>query len=406
MGMPILQRRRQPRFFIALLLFLLLSLPSATTQEQPKLVFFYSATCAICARAKPLIDEIEETYPDLVVERYEVSTPEGKTLFGQYLQDYGADRVSVPGIFFGRRYWIGYSDRVNRDVRAAVGRMESVRGDENTISLPLVGELGLSDLSVFASTALIALVDGFNPCSLWLLTFLLGVVVHTKSRAKTVAVGLTFLSVTAALYGLFIVGVFGLFIISDASRWIRYAVVVLALTFGVLNVKDYFALGRGPSLTFSGRQKTGISKRIHRLMLRRDSPGLLVLSTAGLAAGVTFVELPCTAGFPVIWTRIVASQGIRGPAFATLLGLYLLIYLADELLILTAAIVTLRRAAFEEKHGRLLKLLGGTLMLGLGLAMLVAPLKGGSLQGVATVFAVSIAVTASVHLIVSRRRAG
>jgi hypothetical protein len=280
--------------------------------------------------------------------------------------------------------------------------MEAVRGDENTISLPLIGEIGLSDASVVASTALIALVDGFNPCSLWLLTFLLGVVVHTRSRAKTVAVGLTFLTVTAALYGLFIVGVFGLFIVSDASRWIRYAVVLLALTFGVLNVKDYFALGKGPSLTISGEQKRGISKRIQGLMMRRDSPVTLVLSTAALAAGVTFVELPCTAGFPVIWSRIVATQGIRGPLFGSLLALYLVIYLADELIILGAATITLRRAAFEEKHGRLLKLLGGTLMLGLGLAMLVAPLKGGSLQGVAVVFAAAIVATFLVHWVTRR----
>jgi hypothetical protein len=137
-------------------------------------------------------------------------------------------------------------------------------------------------------------------------------------------------------------------------------------------------------------------------MLRRDSTIMLVLSTVALAAGVTFIELPCTAGFPVIWSRIVAEQGIRGSAFGSLLALYLAIYLADELIVLAIATATLRRAAFEEKHGRLLKLLGGSLMAGLGLAMLVAPLKGGSLQGVAVVFAAAIAVTVLTHLITRR----
>lgn len=377
---------------------------TAFPQEQPKLVFFYSETCGVCARAKPLIDDLEARYPDLVVERYEVTNNrEGRELFQQYLSEYGAKRVSVPGIFYGSRYWIGYSDKIKRAVEGAVSRQDWVSEDvENVISLPLLGEMALADLSVVASTALIALVDGFNPCSLWLLTFLLGVVVHTRSRAKTIAVGLTFLTITASIYGLFIVGLFGLFVIGDASRWIRYGVVVLALVFGVLNIKDYFVLGKGPSLTISSDQKRTVSKGIQRLMLRRDSTIMLVLSTVALAAGVTFIELPCTAGFPVIWSRIVAEHGIRGSAFGSLLALYLVIYLADELIVLAIATATLRRAAFDEKHGRLLKLLGGSLMAGLGLAMLVAPLKGGSLEGVAIVFAAAIAATVLTHVITRR----
>ena len=380
---------------------LLVVAAAAQAQERPKLVFFHSETCAMCVRAKPMIDDLEANHPKLTVERHEVTNdPEGRELFRRYLADYGAKRIAVPAIFYGSQYWIGYSAKIQRAVAAAVSRQE--QEDANTVHLPIVGEVALSDLSVVAATAVVALVDGFNPCSLWLLTFLLGVVVHTRSRTSTIAVGLTFLTVTASIYGLFIVGLFGMFVISDASRWIRYGVVVLALVFGVLNIKDYFVLGRGPSLTISREQKRAVSKGIQRLMTRRDSTVLLVLSTVALAAGVTFIELPCTAGFPVIWSRIVAAHGIRGTAFGSLLALYLIIYLADELTVLCIATVTLRRAAFEEKHGRLLKLLGGSLMAGLGLAMLVAPLKGSSVQGVVIVFAAALAATAVTHLITRR----
>ena len=383
---------------------ILVAVAAAWAQEPPKLIFFYIETCGRCARAELLIDDLEANHPDLIVERHELSNNyENAELFDHYLSEHGAEGFSVPGTFYGPRYWLGYNDKIRREVEAAVSRQQWASQDgENVIRLPLLGEIALADLSIVASTSVIALVDGFNPCSLWLLTFLLGVVVHTRSRPKTIAVGLTFLIVTASVYGLFIVGMFGLFVITDASRWIRYGVVVLALAIGAINIKDYFVLGKGPSLTISGEQKRSIGKGIQRLMTKRDSAVLLMLSAAALAAGVTFIELPCTAGFPVIWGRIIADHGIRGAAFGSLLALYLTIYLADELIVLTIATATLRRAAFEEKHGRLLKLLGGSLMAGLGLAMLITPLKGGSLQGVAIVFAAAVVATALTHLI-SRR---
>ena len=390
------------RTFAAALI--LLAVAVASAQEAPKLVFFYLETCGRCARAKLLLDELEADHPDLIVERHELSSSyENALLLERYLLKHGAEGFAVPAIFYGSRYWMGYNAEIKQELQAAVTRQQwAPRGEGNAIRLPLLGEIRLADLSVVASTALIALVDGFNPCSLWLLTFLLGVVVHTRSRPMTIAAGLTFLTVTAAIYGLFIVGLFGLFIISDASRWIRYGVVALALAFGAINIKDYFALGKGPSLTISDEQKSAIGKRIQRLMMKRESTVLLMLSTVALAAGVTFIELPCTAGFPVIWSRIIAAHGIRGAAFGSFLALYLIIYLGDELVVLIIATATLRRAAFQEKHGRLLKLLGGSLMAGLGVAMLVTPLKGGSLGGVAIVFAASLVATVLTHLI-SRR---
>jgi uncharacterized membrane protein HdeD (DUF308 family) len=92
-----------------------------------------------------------------------------------------------------------------------------------------------------------------------------------------------------------------------------------------------------------------------------------------MAAGISLVELPCTAGFPVIWAGILRSQGVEGAAFGALLALYLLIYVLDELILFGAVVVTMQVTRFEERHGRLLKLVGGAVMLALGVVLLVAP---------------------------------
>jgi FtsH-binding integral membrane protein len=119
----------------------------------------------------------------------------------------------------------------------------------------------------------------------------------------------------------------------------------------------------------------------------------LVVGTAVLALGVVLIELPCTAGFPVVWTNILAHSGIEGGAFYSLLGLYMLIYLLDELLVLLIATWTMKLSRFEEKHGRMLKLIGGMVMLALAVVMIVDPNLMQDISGTVIIFAGAIVLS-------------
>jgi hypothetical protein len=105
-----------------------------------------------------------------------------------------------------------------------------------------------------------------------------------------------------------------------------------------------------------------------------------------LALGITLVELPCTAGFPMVWTGIIATQGVPLAYFAALLALYLLVYLSIELVIFGSVVVSMKRSRFEEKHGRILKLVGGMIMLALAVTLVLAPDTMHSLGGTLAVF--------------------
>src|SRR5690606_26919507 len=74
------------------------------------------------------------------------------------------------------------------------------------LDLPLIGRVDLDLQSIAIGTALIAFVDGFNPCSMWVLSMLLALTLHTGSRRKVLLIGLVFLTVTAVIYALFIAG--------------------------------------------------------------------------------------------------------------------------------------------------------------------------------------------------------
>jgi len=149
-------------------------------------------------------------------------------------------------------------------------------------------------------------------------------------------------------------------------------VALLALFFAVVNIKDYFWYKAGVSLTIADEKKPGIYKSMRKIMQAESVWGMLV-ATVVMSAGIALVELPCTAGFPVIWTNLVAAQGVNQLTFALLLLLYMLIYLLDELAVFVVAVFTLKSSKLEEKHGRVLKLIGGMLMLTLALVMLINP---------------------------------
>jgi cytochrome c biogenesis protein CcdA/glutaredoxin len=274
--------------------------------------------------------------------------------------------------------------------------------ESTTLSLPFFGELDGASMSLPALTGLIAFVDGFNPCSLWVLTFLLGIVIYSGSRKKTLLIGFTFLLVTASAYGLFIVGMFGTLRYLAYLSWITFAVAGMALIFALVNIKDYFWFKQGVSFTISDKHKPKFFQRTRNLMHPGRSVPALLVGTVVLALGITLVELPCTAGFPMVWTGIIASQGITPAYFAALLTFYLLVYLSIELVIFGSVVVSMKRSRFEEKHGRILKLMGGMIMLALAVTLVVAPDTMHSLGGTLLVFGGAIG-TAVLTLVLHRR---
>ncbi|MFT4311057.1 MAG: hypothetical protein ACMXX7_00340 [Candidatus Woesearchaeota archaeon] len=239
---------------------------------------------------------------------------------------------------------------------------------EDIIDVPLLGEVLVSEMPLLLSTVLIAGADGFNPCSIWVLLFLLGIIIHTKSRKKILLVGSVFLLTTAAVYGLFIVGIFNIFTFMNQITSITYFVAILALIFGLVNIKDYFFYKKGISFTIPDKYKPKIFKQSRELVIE-DNTWILIVSTFLLALGIAIIELPCTAGLPLIWSSIVASAGAA--SFYAYLLLYLFVYLLIEVIILLTVLVTLKSFKMTEFKGRVLKLVGGLLITALAIVLLV-----------------------------------
>ncbi len=271
--------------------------------------------------------------------------------------------------------------------------------DGISFNVPLIGQINLSGQSLLVSTLIISFVDGFNPCSLWVLSILLSIVLQTRSRKKVLIVGSAFLITTTFLYGLFIVGVFSVLRIISFIGWIQVVVALIALGFALVNIKDYFWYKEGISFTISDDKKPGIYQRMRGIIRNSDSYWQLIGATVVFAGGIALIELTCIAGFPVIWSNLLASQNVDMLTFVLLLLVYMLVYLLDEMGIFLAAVFTLRASKLEEKHGRVLKLIGGVLMLTLAVVMLVDPGIMNEISGSVTVFGIALGLTGLILLV-------
>ncbi len=386
------------RFLVALLVVLPVAAPApcaAETRDRVILYYFWAQGCPHCAAAKPMLAGLQQRHPELEIRSFEVGdSAENQRRFAAMAAKFGIEPSGIPAFFLGSQHWLGYSEQVTpRLLEAAVSRCLSAgcpdAGADDTIgdvpgpgppgsapavvSLPFVGEIDPAAQSLILSTLLIAAVDGVNPCSLWVLSILLALTLRTGSRRTTAVTGLVFIFVTGLVYALFIGGLFTVFAVLSFAPIVRIIVAALATAFAAINIKDFFWFKSGVSLSIPEASKPGIYDRMRRILASAQSLPALVGSTVVLAIGVSFVELACTAGFPVLWTNIVAARDISPAAFVALLSLYMLVYQIDELLIFAFAVATMRITKLQEKQGRMLKLLSGMLMLSLAIAMLVDP---------------------------------
>jgi glutaredoxin len=398
--------------------------------------YFWGDGCPHCAATWVYWGEIGREYPNMEVQGYEVWYNEGnQQLFLKMAAEWGFEPSAVPTIFIGDRHWVGSSEQIHNEMRQVIDtcsrsgcidagagiipgvpvpsgtaepavanpedgtETDPAPGSTQILSIPLIGEVDLSTQSLALSTALIAFVDGFNPCSLWALSVLLALTIHTGSRRRVFLVGIVFLTVTSLIYMLFITGLFTMFTVVNFIGWIQVVAALAAFFFAVVNIKDYFWYKKGISFTIADKNKPGIYAGMRRVMNAGESTWAVIGATVVLSAGVSLVEFSCTAGFPVLWTNLLISQGATVMTFVALILLYMVIYQIDELAIFSVAVLTLKAGRFEEKHGRLLKLAGGMLMLTLAVVMLVNPSWMNQIGTSLLVFLIALGLTALVLVI-------
>ena len=240
------------------------------------------------------------------------------------------------------------------------------------IEVPLLGRLSASKLGMPLFTLAIGLIDGFNPCAMWVLLFLLSILVNLKDRRRIVAIAGTFVIVSGLAYFAFMAAWLNVFALIGYLRPIQIVLALMAIVIGSIHTKDFFAFKQGISLSIPESAKPGIYARV-RSIVTAEHIGGAVAGAITLAVLVNIVELLCTAGLPALYTNILMQQGLTAAGRYAYLGLYILAYMFDDTLMVAIVVITLSKRKLQETQGRWLKLISGAAILLLGVVMLFRP---------------------------------
>ncbi|MFN4325136.1 MAG: thioredoxin family protein [Azonexus sp.] len=366
------------RFLLALLL--AVTALTATADTAVDVHVFWSLRCPHCLKALPELRQMAAEHPWLRLHDYEITqSPANLQRFQEMAQAHGETAQAVPTLFYCGHKEVGWPDGAAQQA-ALLGRFEAcLKGKaailpaaETTLNLPLLGDIRLADLSLPVLTLLLAGLDAFNPCAFFVLLFLLSLLTHQHQRSRMLLIGGLFVICSGTLYFAFMAAWLNVFLVVGNLPWITAAAGALALLIGALNLKDYFALPHGPSLSMSAKRKADLFQRGRRLVQSGNLPTMLA-ATVLLASVANFYELLCTAGFPMVFTRLLTLRAQEGARHYAYLLFYNLIYILPLLLIVLAFVRTLGSRKLSEREGRLLKLLSGLMMFGLGLLLVIAP---------------------------------
>ncbi len=250
--------------------------------------------------------------------------------------------------------------------------MESTATNQDAVDLPVFGRLRVGDVGLPLFTVAIGLVDGFNPCAMWVLVFLLSILVNLRSRTRIILVAGTFVVISGIAYFAFMAAWMNVFLIVGLLRPIQITLGLLAVIVGAIHIKDFFAFKQGITLSIPESAKPGIYRRVRAIVTAEHLWGALTGAVV-LAILVNIIELLCTAGLPALYTEILAIQELPPLMNYLYLGLYILAYMFDDTLLVLAVTLTLGKRRLQESEGKWLKLISGTVIFLLGVVMLFMP---------------------------------
>jgi glutaredoxin len=385
-------------WFLYTVVFILILLQVNTTayanQNKVNIYYFYSETCYYCGLMKEYFNELEKD-PLITIHRYEISVDKEGQEVARKVEDLLSSPIrSVPYVIVGRKSFVGYNEGViegieeavenskNNYVRDIIGEMlgivEPGEGDGTIISggkfkLPFIGEVDAATVSLPLLAIFMGTLDGFNPCAMWVLLLLISMLVHVKERWKMWTLGIVFLATSAIMYFFFMLSWLNIALLFGSVIYLRLLIGAVAIGGGGWNLKK--ALTQKPDdgcEVVDVTQRRKLSKRIQAITNEKTFL-LAIFGIMGLAISVNLVELLCSAGLPIIFTQVLALNGLDTLQTIGYLLLYVLFFLIDDLVVFFIAMKTFHLTGLSTKYSKFSGIIGGTIMVILGILMIFKP---------------------------------
>ncbi|MGY6274898.1 glutaredoxin family protein [Methylomonas sp. MgM2] len=344
---------------------------ASNAQELGILRVYVRDGCPHCAEAKTFLPHVAAQRPHLkIIYRSLDQDPSARIELINLSRKAGIWPPGVPTFAMHGKVMVGFADA------ATSGPELTAFIDNASVSQQVdagwFGRISVERLGLPMFTLAMGLLDGFNPCAMWVLLFLLSLLIRLQNRRRMALVAGTFVLVSGAVYYAFMAAWLNVFLLMGMSDSVRWTLAGLAIVIGAVNVKDYFAFNQGISFSIPDSAKPGLYARMRQLM-QTEAMTASLISVTVLAVLVNFIELLCTAGLPAIYTAVLSQHGFSTIEYYAYLLLYILAYIADDSLMVAIAVITLGSHKLTQESGRWLKLVSGSVMLALAVVMIARP---------------------------------
>lgn len=392
---------------VFLLMMILLPLSVKATSNKMNIYLFYGDGCPHCAAEKEFLNNYLKNKKDIKLYTYEVwYNEDNQKAFKDVQKLLKKDATGIPYLIIGRQVITGFSENSTEErIKHAInyylevdyddevgmyfGYVEkkeekpneepnpeiSTKPDEykdEIYDIPLLGKKQAKDVSLVLSAVVIGLVDGFNPCAMWILIFLISMLIGMENKRRKWILGITFLIASALVYFLFMISWLDLAIFLNQTIFIRMGISFVAIIFGGISVFRFFKKTEDGCEVVDSKNRKKIINSIKKIVKEKTFI-LAFLGIIVLAISVNIIELLCSLGLPVMFTEILALNDISKTSQIMYVLLYVLFFLIDDIIILTIAMKTLEIKAISNKYGKYSHLIGGLIMLLIGTLMLLKP---------------------------------
>jgi len=378
-------------FFIVIALAFLL-IPFKAEAKELTINLFYGKECPHCEDEQKFLDTLKKQYGDNIeIKKFEVwHDSDNNDLLTKVRKSLKNEDTGVPYTVIGTYGFTGYSadtaDKIRNlvkdnikepipdiidDVKAGKEISEIKKIDNNDVTVPILGKVDAKTVSLPLLAVVIGLADGFNPCAMWVLLFLISMLLGMKNRKRMWMLGITFILTSAVMYTLFMVA--WLHIAASAMQQVilRTLIALVAIIAGAYNLNKYFKEPDGCMVT-NKKQRKQIFEKIKKFTKEKS----LILALVGvitLAITVNLVELACSAGLPLLFTSVLAINDLNTFEYGLYIFIYIFFFLIDDIIVFLIAMKTTEVTGLSTKYGKYSSLIGGVLMLLIGALLILKP---------------------------------
>ena len=373
----------------------------AQSNETLPIYFFGTETCMYCNQEKEYLESLIQDGVNIEIHYFNIANTSSNEyqIFQHVKYTMFNDQPSgIPFTIVGNNTYVGFNETIKKQMTRAIdfylansyhdivgaylglndgdfSGMENHYFDDstNTITLPIFGEIDVTAISLPLLSILIGTIDGFNPCAMWVLLFIITMLFNLKDRKRMWILGITFLTASALVYLMFMLAWLEVVLFLGTLWWFRLLISSIAILGGSYNLYSYYKRRKEEGCKIiDTKKRKKMSKRLIRIT-EQQSLLLAMLGMVLLAFSVNIVELACSAGLPVIYTSILAYNDLTVSLYAINIGLYIFFFLLDDLIVFTISMKTLQITGFSTKYGKIASLVGGIIMVLLGFLLFFKP---------------------------------